>query len=104
MRIGSAGGPGEQRTHQSTHVIYDARSGRIVATHHLIGAARAPEHRVSELVKDAHESSRVPLDHLAVLTDPDVPPGEGEVKVDHAGETAAAISAPAPRRRSGIRP
>jgi hypothetical protein len=101
MRIGSAGGPGEQRTHQSTHVIYDARSGRIVATHHLIGAARAPEHRVSELVKDAHESSRVPLDHLAVLTDPDVPPGEGEVKVDHAAKRLTRSGVAPPKR---IRP
>jgi hypothetical protein len=86
MRIGSADGPDKERAHRSTHVIYDARSGRIVATHHTIGAARAPEHRVNELVSDAHESSRVPLDHLAVLTDPELPGGEGEVRVDHAGK------------------
>lgn len=101
MRIGSADGPGEQRTHQSTHVIYDARSGRIVATHHTIGAARSPEHRVSELVKEAHESSRVPLDHLAVLTDPELPHGEGEVRVDHAAKRLVRSGAAPPKR---IRP
>ena len=40
MRIGSADGPGKDHAHKSTHVIYDTRSGHIVATHHFIGAAR----------------------------------------------------------------
>ena len=84
MRIGSAHGPGEDQAHKSTHVIYDIRSGHIVATHHFIGAAPSSEqHRISELMKDAHKSSHVPLDHLASLSDPDFPHGEGEMKVDH---------------------
>ena len=33
MRIGSADGPGKDRAHKTTHVIYDTRSGHIVATH-----------------------------------------------------------------------
>ena len=85
MRIGSADGPGEERAHKSTHVIYDTRSGHIVATHHFIDAAPSPEqHRVNQLLKDAHEKSRVPLDHLAILTNPNFPHGEGEMRADHA--------------------
>lgn len=101
MRIGSADGPGKERAHKTTHVIYDARSGRIVATHHTIGAARSPEHRVNDLIKDAHASSRIPLDHLAILTDPDVPPGEGEVRADHAAKRLVRAGAAPPAR---IRP
>ena len=101
MRIGSADGPGNERAHKTTHIIYDARSGRVVATHHTIGAARPPEHRVSELIKDAHESSRIPLDHLAVLTDPDLADGEGEVRVDHAAKRLVRSGSAPPKR---IRP
>jgi hypothetical protein len=101
MRIGSADGPGKERAHKTTQVIYDARSGQIVATHHTIGAAQAPEHRVNELIKDAHESSRVPLDHLAILTDPDLPDGEGEMRVDHAAKRLARSGSAPPKR---IRP
>ena len=101
MRIGSADGPDKERAVTATHVIYDARSGRIVATHHTIGAARSPEHRVSELIKDAHELSRVPLDHLAILTDPDLPHGEGEVRADHAAKRLVRSGAAPPKR---IRP
>jgi hypothetical protein len=87
MRIGSAEGPGKEQAHKSTHVIYDTRSGHIVATHHFIGAASPPEqHRMKQLLKDAHEMSRVPLDHLAILTNPDFPHGEAEMSVDHAAK------------------
>jgi hypothetical protein len=101
MRIGSADGPGEQRAVRTTHVVYDTRSGQIVATHHTIGAARSPEHRIGDLVKEAHETSRVPLDHLAILTDPDLPHGEGEVRVDHAAKRLVRSGAAPPKR---IRP
>jgi hypothetical protein len=87
MRIGSADGPGKRQAPKSTHIIYDTRSGHIVATHHFIGVASLPEqHRLSQLLKEAHEKSRVPLDHLAALTDPEFPHGEGEVTVDHAAK------------------
>ena len=42
MRIGSVDGPGKEKADKSTHVIYDTRSGHIVATHHFIGAASSP--------------------------------------------------------------
>ncbi len=85
MRIGSADGPGKERAHKSTHVIYDTRSGHIVATHHFIDAVASEEsQRVHKLLKEAHEKSRVGLDHLAILSNPDLPHGEGGVKVDHA--------------------
>lgn len=101
MRIGSADGPSEVRAHKSTHFIYDTRSGHIVATHHFIDAAPSPEqHWLNQLLKDAHEKSRVPLDHLAILTNPDFPHGEGEVRADHA-QSRLVRSGVAPQR---IRP
>lgn len=102
MRIGSADGPGKEKAGKSTHVIYDTRSGHIVATHHFIDAAPSPEqHRMNQLLKDAHEMSRVPLDHLAILTNPDFPQGEAEMRVDHAAKRLVR-SGIAPARR--IRP
>jgi hypothetical protein len=96
MRIGSADGPGKEQAHKSTHVIYDRRSGHILATHHFIGAAPSPEQRrMNQLLKDAHEMSRVPLDHLAILTNPDFPHGEAEMRVDHVAKRLV---------RSGIAP
>ena len=50
---------------------------------------------MDEIVKAAHETSRIPLDRLAVLTDPDGPRGEGEVRVDHAAKRLV---------RSGVAP
>jgi hypothetical protein len=102
MRIGSADGPGNDHAHKSTHVMYDTRSGHIVSTHHFIGAAPSLEqHRVNQLLKDAHEKSRVPLDHLAILSDPDVPHGEGEMRVDHAAKRLVHSGVAPPQR---IRP
>jgi hypothetical protein len=102
MRIGSADGPGKEQAHKSTHVIYDTRSGHIVATHHFIGAAPSLEqHRVNQLLKDAHEKSRVPPDHLAILSDPDFPRGDGEMRADHAARRLVR-SGDAPAQR--IRP
>jgi hypothetical protein len=102
MRIGSADGPGDERAHRSTYVIYHAGSGRIVATHHFIGAAPSPGQRqIADLMKDAHEASRVPLDQLAILTNPDVPHGEGEVRADHAAKRLVRSGAAPPKR---IRP
>jgi hypothetical protein len=102
MRIGSGDGPSEQQAHKSTHVVYDTRSGRIVATHHFISAAPASEqHRIDKLLKDAHETSRVSLDHLATLTNPHLPHGEGEVRVDHAARTLVRSGVTPPQR---IRP
>jgi hypothetical protein len=102
MRIGSADGPDKEHAHQSTHVVYDTRSGRILATHHFIGAAPSSEqHRIDTLLKDAHETSRVPIDHLATLTNPHLPHGEGEVRVDHAARTLVRSGVAPPQR---IRP
>jgi hypothetical protein len=102
MRIGSADGPGKGQAHKSTHVIYDTRSGHIVATHHFVGAPSPSEqHRLDEVLKRAHEQSRIALDHLAILTNPDFPHGEGEVSVDHAAKRLVRSGA-APARR--IRP
>jgi hypothetical protein len=99
MRIGSEDGPGKERPHKTTHVIYDARSGHIVATHHMISAApSAAQHPINEMLKDAHERSRVALDHLAILTNPDFPHGEGEVRVDHEAKRLVRSGETPPRR------
>ena len=96
MRIGSADGPGKEQAHKTTHVIYDARSGHVVATHHFVSASPSSEqNRIADLMKDAHERSGVPLDQLAILTNPDLPHGEGEVRVDHAAKRLV---------RSGVAP
>jgi hypothetical protein len=87
MRIGAADGPAKEQAHKSTYVIYDTRSGHIVATHHLIGTEPPSEQRhARDLLTSAHEASGVPLDHLALLTNPDFPDGEGEARVDHAAK------------------
>jgi hypothetical protein len=87
MRIGAADGPAEEHAHKSTHVIYDTRSGHIVATYHVIGARPPSEQdHARDLLTSAHETSGVPLDHLALLTNPEIPHGEGEVRVDHAAK------------------
>jgi hypothetical protein len=99
MRIGSADGPGKERTHKSTHVVYDTRSGHIVATHHVISASPSPEpHLVKQLLKDAHEKSQLAVDHLAILTDPDIPHGEGGMSVDHAAKRLVRSGAAPPQR------
>lgn len=86
MRIGTEPGPDTERAHQTTHIAYDARSGRIVATHHVIGAATTSEQHRRDLLRIAHETSGISLDDLALLIDPHLPEGEGEVRVDHASK------------------
>src|SRR5262245_17416859 len=96
MRIGSADGPGKEQAHKSTHLVYDTRSGHILATHHFIDAAASAERRrIDQLMKEAHEKSRVALDYLEILINPDLPHGEGEVRVDHAAKRLV---------RSGVAP
>jgi hypothetical protein len=102
MRIGSAGRPGKERSRNTTHVIYDTRSGHIVETHHFVGDASSSEpDRIAHLLKEAHEKSHLPLDHLAILTDPDFPQGDGEMKVNHAAKRLVRSGAAPPQR---IRP
>jgi len=102
MRIGAADGPAEEHAHKSTYVIYDTRSGHIVATHHVIGAQPPSEqHHARDLLTSAHEASGVPLDQLALLTNPDIPHGESEVHVDHAAKRLVRSGATPIRR---IRP
>jgi hypothetical protein len=101
MRIGAEPGPNKEHTHQTTHVVYDARSGRIVATHHVIGAPMISEQHGRDVLSSAHETSGVPVEYLALLIDPDLPQGEGEVRVDHASKRLVRTGSTPPRR---IRP
>lgn len=82
MRIGVGPGPSGAAQHQSTHYVYDARSGDIVGVHHFLGAAPDSDaDRVASLLRAAHQASGVPLEHLAVLTNPDMPTGDGALRV-----------------------
>ena len=85
MRIGTGPGPSDAPQHQSTHYVYDVRSGVIVGAYHFAGAAPKSEpERVTAMLKSSHEASSIPVEHLAVLTSPDVPAGEGELHIEHA--------------------
>jgi len=85
MQIGIGHGPQGAPEHQSTHYIYDSRSGMIVALFHFAGATPKSEAaRREELLRSAQESTHIPHEHLAILESPEVPPGEGELRVDHA--------------------
>jgi hypothetical protein len=87
MRVGIDPGPSGTDQHQSSHYVYDVRSGVIVSTYHFVGAAPKSEaDRLEEMLKSTHEASRVPLEYLAVLTSRDVPPGRGALHVDHVAQ------------------
>jgi hypothetical protein len=84
MRVGAGPGPDGAAHQQSSHYVYDLRSGVILATYHFVGAApKSESDRLAAILKSSHETSSVPIEHLAVLTTQDVPPGEGELHVDH---------------------
>jgi len=83
MRVETSPGPGGAPRHQSNHYVYNVRSGVIVGIYHFLGAAPKSEpDRLAEMLKSSHEASGIPLEHLAVLTNQDVPPGQGELCID----------------------
>jgi len=85
MRIGAGQGPGDAARHQSSHYVYDVRSGVVVTVHHFAGAApRSEAERREAILKGSHEASGIALEHLAVLSNPELPPGEGELRVEPA--------------------
>jgi hypothetical protein len=84
MRIGTGPGPSGAFEHQATHYVYDSRSGAIVAVYHFAGASpKSNAEQREAILKGSHESTGIPLEHLAFLTNPDVPSGEGELRVHH---------------------
>jgi hypothetical protein len=83
MRFGLGPPPKGAAQHRSSHYVYDVRSGAIVATYHFVGAAQpSGEELDRKLSKQTHETSLVPLGHLAVLTENEIPLGEGPIRVD----------------------
>jgi len=83
VRFGLGPGPEGSTQHQSSHYVYDVRSGVIVATFHFVGAARQPDEALHRrILKQAHEASNAPLEHLAVLSGSEIPSGEGSLRVD----------------------
>ena len=85
MRIGAGQGPNDAARHQSSHYVYDVRSGVIVSVYHFVGATPKSEaERREAMLKSAHEGSGIALEHLAVLSDPDLPAGDGELRVEPA--------------------
>lgn len=87
MRFGLGTGPEGSTQHQSSHYVYDVRSGTIIATFHFVGAARPLDGELHQrLRKQAHANSNVPFEHLAVLTDRAMPAGDGQLTVDAAAK------------------
>lgn len=85
MRIEIGPGPEGASKHQSTHYVYDSRSGIIIAVYHFAGAApESEDKRREELLKTAQESTRIARENLAMLENPEIPPGQGELRVEHA--------------------
>ena len=85
MQVGTDPGPGGPPQHQSCHYVYVVPSGVIVGTYHFIGSSsRSEEARLEEMLKTSHEASGIPREELAVLSNPELPPGQGELYVDHA--------------------
>lgn len=85
MRISTTEGPNGPAGHQSSQYFYDTESGTIVAMHHHAGgtsAASVAERRQGVIVATS-ASTGIPAERLSVLTDPDLPPGDGELRVDH---------------------
>lgn len=98
MRIGTDAGPGAATGPTATFHVYDVRSGIVVATHLFSGPAPESEaSRLAKILQDAHQGSGIPREHLEVLTNPLVPPDEGELRVDHA--TKQLVRSGAPRLR-----
>ena len=85
MRIGTSRGPADGPHHQSTHYVYDLRSGAIIGAYHFSGAAaRSEEERHASILSTSHHASGIALKDLAVLANPELPPGDGELHFDPA--------------------
>lgn len=84
MRIGIDPGPGGIPQHQSSYFVYEKNSGVIVGTYHFVSSAPKEESdHLRAILKSSHEASGISLERLAVLTNPDIPTGEGELHVEH---------------------
>jgi|KBSSwiStaDraftv2_1062776.scaffolds.fasta_scaffold1055450_3 hypothetical protein len=87
MDIGAGPGPDRAHAKQKTHYVYDVRSGAIVSVHHFVAAhSTSEENRIAEAMKTSSEASGVPIEHLAILTDPEIQPGRGTLHVDPAAK------------------
>jgi hypothetical protein len=87
MRIGIDAGPSGAARHQSSHYVYDAQSGAIVAVYHFVGQApESDSERVEQILANSQEASGIPIERLAVLSNPDLPAGTGELRADHAAK------------------
>src|SRR5262249_22168894 len=99
MRIEISTGPEGASKHQSTHYVYDSRSGIIIAVHHFAGAApESEDNRREELLGTAQESTRIAREHLAILKNPEIPPGRGELRVEHASRRLVRENDPIEKR------
>jgi hypothetical protein len=84
MRVGIGLGPSGAPQHQSSHYVYDVRSGVIVGAYHFVGAdPKSESERKTKMLESSHKASGISVEHLGVLSNPDIPPGEGELHVEH---------------------
>ena len=87
MRIGTDAGPSGAAQHQSSYYVYDTHSGAIVAVYHFVGEApESDSERVDRILASSREASGIPIERLAVLTNPDLPAGAGRLRADHSAK------------------
>jgi hypothetical protein len=83
MGFGIGAGPAGASQHHSRRYVYDVRSGIILGTFHFVGAAKhSTDELHRQLSRQVHESSAVAEEHLAVLSEAELPPGEGPLRVE----------------------
>ena len=87
MRTGIGAGPSGAAQHQSSHYVYDAHSGAIIAVYHFVGQApESDSDRMEQIRANSQDASGIPIERLAVLTNPDLPAGTGGLRADHAAK------------------
>ena len=100
MRVGIGSGPEGSSGHRSSHYVYDTRSGAIVAAHHFAGEERvSAADWIADVLHAAHEASGVAVEHLAVLTTPELPDTDGELRVADDRDRLDRVNGPDPRIR-----
>jgi hypothetical protein len=87
MHVGVGPGPNGPHQHQSTHYVYEIQSGAVVGIHYFVGAAtKSEEDRLKQILKSSSEASGIAEGQLAVLTNPDIEPGHGALRIDRANK------------------
>lgn len=83
MGFGIGAGPEGAAHHQTTRYAYDIRSGAILATFHFVGAPKLYDEELHRQVsRQVQETSTISAEHIAILSEAQLPEGEGSLRVD----------------------